>query len=176
MYKQFILPALLFVFTSVAALAQSTAAPAGGTPQKKTSTEKSTSNGRQQPTEARTAENLPKGAKVKKTPSQKGKSKGKAKGHTKDKAQGKAQGHHKDDATGTEGAKHQDGEHHDGEHHQNDGTEMKKTETPGTTPNKGETTPVRKAKKPAKSGTTTPSTPSTEKRSGSGTPAATGGK
>ena len=147
MYKQFILPALLFVFTSVAALAQSTAAPAGGTPQKRTSTEKSTSNGRQQPTEARTAENLPKGAKVKRTPSQKGKSKGKAKGHTKNKAQGKSEGHRKDDATGSESH-----EHHDGEHHQNDGTEMKKTETPGTTPNKGETTPVRKTKKPAKSG------------------------
>lgn len=173
MYKQFILPALLLVFTAIAANAQDGATltrPAGAPTKKPQATEKSkTENGSAGTT--RTKDNLPKGAKVKQQTGNQ-KNKGKSKGHNKNKAKGKANGHHKAEGTEGEGRQHhQEGENGQGEkRHTNDGVEKPKSEVPTT--NKPGTPTTKKPK------TTTPetTTPDAKQRSGAGTPANSGGK
>jgi hypothetical protein len=166
MIKQFILPALVFLFASATAFSQTLTSPEGS-PKKKEQT--STSTAKKQPTEARSENNLPKGAKVKKSPT--GSKKGKAKGHTKGKAQGKANGHHKGEKPETANGEKHEGEHHNGEKHQ-EGTEMKKAPETTPAPKKGQTVPAKKSKQPTKPA---PTTPTTDKdRSGSTTPASSG--
>ena len=178
MYKQFILPALLLVFTSIAALAQD--APLTRTPSTPAKKPQATEKAKTQTGtagQARTEESLPKGAKVKQKTGNQKKTKGKAKGHDKNKAKGNANGHHKGEGTEGEGHQHQqEGENGKVEKRQdNDGVETRKPKTPATKKPGTSTTKKPKTSQPK---TTQPesTTPDAKQRTGGQAPANSGGK